>query len=177
MLWSRGGKMFTFDHAAREWHPFAVTGKMPAPVTDGSSFCYDSKRDALWMASFLDYQKPSGNIWRLDLKTGTVAAMNPSNAATLGTAKGFHSEIRESIYLPPADLVLFNNFTAGRHIAYDPNANRWVTLAIAQNLERLGTVSDTLTWDAKRGLVWNLNSYKAIYVLRPDARMLELRDH
>jgi N-sulfoglucosamine sulfohydrolase len=176
MLWARGGRMFLFDCAAREWRPFAVTGKVPAPVTDGSAFCCDTKRDALWMASFHGYQKPSGNIWRLDLKTGVVTAMNPSNAATLGMAKGFHSEIRESIYLPPADLVLFNNFTGGRQIAYDPNANRWVTLDIPQNLERLGTVSDTLTWDGRRGLVWNLNAYKAIYVLRPEAATLGPRD-
>ncbi len=177
MLWSRGGKLFLFDYAAREWQPFRVTGKVPPPVCDGSALCYDSKRDALWMTSFNGYQKPNGNIWRLDLKTAAVTAMNPSNAATLGVAKGFHSEIRESIYLPPADLILFNNFTAGRQIAYDPKANRWVTLNISQNLERLGTVSDTLTWDAKRGLVWNLNAYKAIYVLRPDAATLGPRDH
>jgi hypothetical protein len=175
VLWARGGKFFLFDCAAREWRTFPVTGRPPQPVTDGSTLCYDAKRDALWMASFTGYQKPSGNIWRLDLKTATVTAMNPSNAATLGTAKGFHSEIRESVWLPPADLVLFNNFTGGRQIAYDPDRNRWVTLGITKNHERLGTVSDTLTWDAKRGLVWNLNSYKAIFVLRPDPATLEPR--
>ena len=97
----------------------------------------------------------------------------------LSTSAGvyFNTEIRESVYLPNADLILFNNFTGGRQIAYDPTGNRWVTLNIAQNLERLGTVSDTLTWDAKRGLVWNLNAYKAIYVLRPEAATLGKSDH
>lgn len=175
VLWTRGGKMFTFNYALREWQPFPVTGKVPPPVCDGSAFCYDSKRDSLWMTSFDGYQKPNGNIWRCDLKTGAVTAMNPANAKTLGVARGFHSEIRESVYLPNADLVLFNNFTGGRQIAYDPAGNRWVTLNIAKNLERLGTVSDTLTWDARRGLVWNLNAYKAIYVLKPDPAMLDPR--
>ncbi len=172
VLWTESGRMFVFDYTARAWRDFPLTGKPPRPVTDGSAMCYDSKRDALWIATFREYQKASGNIWRCDLQTGAVAAMNPVNAKTLGVAQGFHSDIRESVYIPPADLVLFSNFTGGRQIAYDPNGNRWVTLGIAQNLERLGTVSDTLTWDAKRGLVWNLNSYKAIYVLKLDPKSL-----
>ncbi len=172
LLWSENGKMFRFDYAARSWKDFPLTGQPPRPVTDGSTFCYDAKRDALWIATFLDYQKASGNIWRCDLKTGAVAEMKPVNARTLGVAKGFHSEIRESIYIPTADLVLFNNFTGGKQIAYDPAKNRWITLGIAPNLERLGTVSDTLTWDAKRQLVWNLNAYKAIYVLKLDPKSL-----
>ena len=176
VLWTENGKMFVFDYAARAWKDFPLTGKPPRPVTDGSTFCYDAKRDALWIATFLEYQKPDGNIWRCDLKTGTVAAMNPVNAKTLGVAKGFHSEIRESIYIPTADLVLFNNFTGGRQIAYEPEKNRWVTLGIAQKLERLGTVSDTLTWDAQRQLVWNLNAYKAIYVLKLDPKSLAISE-
>ena len=176
VLWTESGKMFVFDYAARAWKPFPLTGKPPRPVTDGSTMCYDARRDALWIASFLDYQKASGSIWRCDLKTGVVTAMNPAGAQTIGTAKGIHSEIRESVYIPTADLVLFNNFIAGGEVAYDPNANRWVTLGIPKKLERLGTVSDTLTWDPKRRLVWNLNSYKAIYVLKLDPKSLVISE-
>ena len=43
-------------------------------------------------------------------------------------------------------------------------------------LERQGSVSDTLTYDAKRGLVWDLNAYKKIYVLRIDPATLTLFD-
>lgn len=172
LMWLDSGKMVRFDYAARAWKTFPLTGKPPRPMTDGSAICYDAKRDALWMATFRDYQKASGNIWRCDLKTGLIEAMNPANAESIGTAKGFNSEIRESVYLPSADLVLFNNFVGGKEVAYDPAKNRWVRLNIAKNLERLGTVSDTLTWDAKRQLVWNLNADKAIYVLKLDAQAL-----
>jgi hypothetical protein len=177
IVWTENGKLFRFDHAARAWQPFATIGKAPRPVTDGSAICYDSKRDALWMASFREYQKPSGNIWRCDLKIGAIEMLSPANAEGIPFAKGFNSEIRESVYVPSADLVLFNNFVGGRQCAYDPARNRWVTLAITGKLERLGSVSDTLTWDARRGLVWNLNAYQAVYVLKPDPATLAPGDH
>jgi len=130
----------------------------------------------LWLASFTTYQKASGNLWRYDMKTGEVTAMSPANADAIARAKGFNSEIRESVYLPTADLILYNNFVNGAEVAYDPSKNRWVTLNIEKKLERLGTVSDTLAYDAKRGLVWNLNAYKSIYVLKVDAKSLVLSD-
>jgi hypothetical protein len=128
--------------------------------------CYDSKRDALWLASFHEYQEPSGHIWRCDLATGKVTEFTPANAETIGVAKGFNGEIRESVYVPTLDLVLFNNFVDGGEVAYDPAQNRWTTLAITKTDKRHGGVSDTLTWDPKRELVWNLNSYKSIFVLK-----------
>ena len=59
-----------------------------------------------------------------------------------------------------------------REVAYDPPKNRWVLTGIERKLERQGTVSDTLVWDPKRELVWDLNSYKAIYVMKVDPRTL-----
>ncbi len=180
LVWTQNGKFYRFDHAAREWQPFPTTtaagDKPPRPVTDGSALCYDSKRDALWMTSFHEYQKPSGLIWRCDLKTGAIEKLSPANADTIPFAKGFKSEIRESVYVPTADLVLFNNFVAGRQCAYDPTRNRWVTLAITGKLERLGSVSDTLTWDPRRNLIWNLNAYQAVYVLKIDPPTLSPSD-
>ncbi|MGQ9662230.1 MAG: hypothetical protein ACUVWX_07840, partial [Kiritimatiellia bacterium] len=171
-LWGQYGQTWLFDYAAREWKKFETSGERPRPVTDGSALCYDAKRDVLWMATFLGYQKPSGNIWKCDLKTGQIKAMHPANAETIGKAPGFNREIRESVYIPTVDLVLFNNFVNGKEVAYDPESNRWVLLNIDQRLKKLGTVSDTLTWDPKRQLVWNLNSYQDIYVLRIDPATL-----
>jgi hypothetical protein len=175
VVWARG-YFGILDVKGRQWQPLPVTGKMPAPCCDGSALCYDSKRDVLWMAAFQGYQKASGNLWRYDMKTGAVEAAGPANAETIGKAKGFNSEIRESVYLPKADLVLFNNFVNGKEAAYDPLGNRWVVLNIERRLERQGTVSDTLVCDARRDLVWNLNAYKAIYVLKVDPAALILAD-
>jgi hypothetical protein len=165
------------DVESRTWRSLPYPrGKLPSPVCDGSAICYDSQRDVLWLTSFLGYQKASGNLWRYDMKTGEVAAMSPANAETIGRAKGFNSEIRESVYLPTADVVLYTNFVSGAEVAYDPRKNRWVTLNIRKTLERQGTVSDTLTYDAKRGLVWNLSAYKLIYVLKLEPKSLVLSD-
>jgi hypothetical protein len=176
VFWGRG-YFGLLDVKSGEWSKLPVQGPLPQPKCDGSAFCYDARRDALWMTTFLDYQKPSGNIWRYDLKTGAVAAMNPANAETIGKAKGFNSEIRESVHVPSADLVLYNNLVQGKQVAYDCAKNRWVVTNIKCGLERQGSVSDTLTWDARRGLVWNLSAYKRIYVLRLDPKSLTLSDN
>jgi hypothetical protein len=175
VFWGRG-YFGVLDAKKKEWTKMPVKGALPAPQCDGSAFCYDSKRDALWLTSFLGYQKPSGNIWRYDMKTGAVEAMNPANADAIGKAKGFNGEIRESVYVPEADIVLYNNLVQGKEVAYDCAKNRWVVTNIQSKLERQGSVSDTLVYDAKRGLVWNLNAYKKIYVLKIDPKSLVLSD-
>lgn len=175
VVWARG-YFGLLDVKAREWKTLPVTGTLPRPCCDGSALCYDAKRDALWMATFTGYQKASGNLWRYDMKTGAALAMNPANADSIGKAKGFNSEIRESVYLPKADLVLYSNFVNGKQVAYDPAKNRWVVLNIERRLERQGTVSDTLVYDARRDLVWNLNAYKVIYVLKVAPKALVLSD-
>jgi hypothetical protein len=178
VLWGQGGQTWLFDYKEKAWKKFPVTGKPPAPQCDGSALCYDAKRDVLWMSSFQGYQKPSGNIWRLDMKTGQVQAMSPANADAIGKAKGFSGEIRESLYVPSVDLVLYNQFVAGKEVAYDPDKNRWVVLAnVTQNPKlNLGGVSDTLNWDPKREVIWNLNSYKRISVLKLDPKTLVISE-
>lgn len=161
------------DVAKRQWTKLPVTGTLPRSQTDGSALTYDGKRDCVWFFSHTDYQKPSGQVWQYDLKTGIVKATDPAGRAPFAARKGL-TEIRECAYLPTADLVLLNNFSNGKEVAYDPAANRWVLLPIRQNQERLGSVSDTLVYDSRRDLVWNLNSYKAIYVLKLDRSKMEI---
>ena len=165
------------DVKAREWKKLPVAGptKLPRSMTDGSGLAYDAKRDCIWFASHDDYQKPSGQMWQYDMKTGLVKAMDPGGKSALVGNKGF-MEIRETVWLPKLDLVLFNNFVTGGEVAYDPTRNRWVRLDIARNQERLGTVSDTLMYDPKRDLVWNWNAYKLMYVLKLDPATLAISD-
>jgi hypothetical protein len=177
VLWGQGGQTWLFDYQARAWKPFPTSGERPRPACDGSAMCYDAKRDVLWIATFAGYQKPSGNIWRCDIKTGVFQAMNPANAETIGKARGFSSEIRESVYVPTADIVLYNQFVKGQEVAYDIEKNRWVVLVnVNPKLERQGGVSDTLNYDARRDLIWNLNSFKDIYVIRLDPKTLVMSD-
>ncbi len=177
ILWGQGGQTWLFDYQAKAWKPFKTSGDRPRPACDGSAMCYDSKRDAVWIATFAGYQKPSGNMWRLDVKTGECKAMNPANADSIGKGKGMDGSIRESLYVPAIDMVLFNNFVNNKNVAYDPEKNRWVVLAnVTRKLERQGGVNDTLNWDPRREVVWNLNAYKDIYVIRFDPKTLDVAE-
>ncbi|MCW8133379.1 MAG: hypothetical protein KIS92_23755 [Planctomycetota bacterium] len=175
VVWGRG-YFGVLDVKARAWSKLPVKGKLPGPTCDGSAFAYDSKRDVLWLTTFLGYQKPSGNIWMYDMKSGEAKAMDPANAESIGKAKGFNNTIRESVYLPEADIVLYNNVINGKNVAYDCAKNRWVLTNIQGKYERQGGHSDTLRYDAKRGIVWNLNAYKSIIALKIDAKTLVLSE-
>jgi hypothetical protein len=164
-----------FDAREKAWKPLPVNGKLPRSCTDGSALVHDPKRDVLWMATFLGYQKASGQIWRYDMKSGEVQALTPAGQETIGKGRGFDKEIRECVYLPKLDLVLFNNFVADREVAYDPEKNRWVLLGIAK-AGNLGTVSIGLVYDTRRDLVWGMSNYKHIYVLKIDPATVSVSD-
>ncbi len=157
---------------ARAWEKLPLTGKLPSSMTDGSALTYDAQHDCIWISSHTNYQKPAGQIWKYDMKSGEVKAMDPAGRGVFPESKGVR-EMRECAYLPKLDLVLFNNFINDRELAYEPAKNRWVLLNIPKTLERMGTVSDTLVYDSKRDLVWDLNSYKAVYVIKVDGASLE----
>ncbi len=64
----------------------------------------------------------------------------------------------------------------GADQGWDPAKHLRVLANVNQKLERQGGVSDTLNWDPKRELVWNLNSYKDIYVIKFDPKTLEMSE-
>jgi galactose oxidase-like protein len=167
------------DVAGRKWKKLPVKSidkaKMPWPKTDGTSFTYDSKRDALWFSPFAGYQKPSGQIHRYDMKTGELRTMNPGNRKEIGLGPAFRRRsIRETLYLPDADVILFNNFHHGRQVVYDPTKNTWALTNIKQTVKGLGGVDIGLMWDAKRKLVWAMSGKQKMFVLRLDFAALEV---
>jgi len=170
VCWERG-YLGLLDVPARRWRPLRVRGKLPRVVHgDENAVTYDAKRDVLWLLAADGYQKPNGQVWRYDMKTGNVAAMDPVDTKTIGVKV----RPRESVYLPRQDLVLHNSFAGDRQIAYDPAANRWVTLNIAPSHKGLGGVSIGLMYDPKRALVWAMSSGRRMYVLRVDSAALQV---
>ena len=173
------GYLGLLDAVGRRWArlPIKPVGgaKMPWPQTDGTSFTYDSKRDVLWLSPFAGYQKPSGQIWRYDMKTGELRQMDPGNRKEIGLGPAFRKRsIRETVYLADADLVLFNNFHGGRQVVYDPGKNTWALTNIRQRAKDLGGVDIGLMWDARRKLVWAMSGGRRMFVLRPDVAKFEL---
>jgi hypothetical protein len=46
------------------------------------------------------------------------------------------TSIRESLYVPKLDLLLFNIFNDNKQVAYDPTGDRWATLKHPQESKR-----------------------------------------
>jgi hypothetical protein len=157
------------DVANRTWKELPVEGKIPPSVHgDENAVTYDSRRDALWLMAADGYQKMNGQVWRYDMKTGRVEAMNPAGMQTIGVKV----RPRESVYLTDVDLVLHNAFAHDRQIAYDPQQNRWVTLNVEKTHDMLGGVSIGLMIDPQRKLVWAMGAGQKMFVLRIDSDTL-----
>lgn len=162
------GYLGLLDVEARVWKALPFEGKLPGTATDGSPAFYDSKRDALYLAPYAGYGKPTGQVWRYEMKSGVLAEMNPEGQEEIGRGAGFKGNAREVVYLPKADLALFNNFDDDRMVAYSPEKNAWLVTNIRKGKEdRLGSVSIGLMYDARRDLVWAQSVRQAIYVMRP----------
>jgi hypothetical protein len=171
-----------FDARTGKFVALPMKGAKGAPQPGHSDSCvirHDPKRDVLWILSGDNTggAKPDGRIWRYDLKSGSVEPMDPAGAAAIGaTMKTW----REAVYLPKLDLLLFNNFTAsGRQIAYDPEKNRWVTLAVSRGKhspQALGGVGSGCVYDSKRDLVWAIGEYNENFVLKIDPATLDVSE-
>ncbi len=177
---ARGGYLGILDMKERKWKKLPVTGKFYEPQTDGSGLCYDPKRDVIWMGSLAGYQNPCGKIWRYDMKTGVADELTPRNAESIGKNRKTFSTLREIIYLPTMDLLLFNNIHSGKQVAYDPEKNSWVLLDLKRDpkggkvLGQLGGVDIGLMYDAKRDLVWAQGSSRNMFVVRIDPKAVKV---
>jgi Galactose oxidase, central domain len=174
------GYLGLLDVKERKWKKLPLKGKLYSPQTDGSGLCYDSKRNVIWMGSLAGYQKVSGKIWRYDMETGVAEELTPGNIESIGRNKRAFRTIREIVYLPKLDLLLFNNICNGKQVAYDPEKNSWVLLDLARNpkdgkvLKDLGGVNIGLMYDAKRDLLWAMSGSRRMFVIKIDAKTVKI---
>jgi Galactose oxidase, central domain len=175
-LWT-AGKLRLFNEKARTWKNVKVSGKLPRPSCDCYAITYDTKRDVIWLTSH-NRRKPRGgleNIWRFDIKTSTVVALDPKQHEQIG---GKFRSTRESVYLPKLDLLVFNNFIDGQQAAYDIEKNTWRLLGISKPKNKafrsLGHVGGGgLVYDARRDLVWATTVYRTMFVIKIDSQALK----
>ena len=115
---------------------------------------------------------------RVDLKTLSAEILNPAGMAGAGKMPGF---LRETCYVAPQDFVLAGVTlpTDGDGLrwtpAYDCAANKWIACKI-EGPNPAGkdgrNVSLGLVYDAKRDLVWAVDTRGGIFVLRVDSKTL-----
>ncbi len=83
VCWDKNGRVHRYDHKAGKWLELELSGDtLPGAYVDNSTIAYDAKRDRVLMLNTLGYGKPfDGQVWSLDLKTGTVKALSPAGRA------------------------------------------------------------------------------------------------
>jgi Galactose oxidase, central domain len=168
------GCFHLFDVAKKTWTKLPVKGaKLPGRINaDDNAIVWDTRRDALYLLSVHDEK---GQIWRYDMKSGESVKLSPRHYKSFGAR--WKNGLREAVYLPKLDLVLFNNFIDKQQVAYDPAKNRWVRLNIAPVGKRIGHQSNAnLAYDSRRGLVWALCGGKEMRVLRIDPKALKITE-
>lgn len=169
----------------KKWEPLKLMGgKLPASVTDGSTFVFDSRRDQVLMTTTPEKpsSEPAGQVWSCDLKSGTVKKLDPAGRDAIKVSRF----AREAVYLPKNDLVLFGYALDGKTPFYDVVGNRWLTAEIPGYEFSVRKVQDGvhasvdlgLIYDAKRDLVWavmcKLQNTGDLQVLRIDSKTLKL---
>jgi len=182
--WTKQGELFAYDGGARKFQRLKVAGeKLPGSSVDSAGIDYDAKRDRLLLFNAYYGRKPySGQVFGVDLKTLKAARLNPGGMAGCAAMPKL---LRETCYVAPFDLVLTGvTMPPGDDgvrwtPAYDCAANKWVVLKISGPSpagKRGRNVSMGLMYDARRKLIWAVDTHGNIFVLRLDAKSVERKD-
>ncbi|MDD4888624.1 MAG: kelch repeat-containing protein [Phycisphaerae bacterium] len=172
---------FRLDAKTRGWAKQPWDGPRPGGIwCDGDVMRYDSKRDAVWIATGKD-------IYRYDFATSKGEKI----AVALPKCVGNFPFGAEAAYLPDADLILSMRIYPkpdGKlaNIAYDPAANKflWVDLKfVGPDGKDPGFKGnpfgwdDALTYDPELKLaVLNSSNRQEVYVLRFDRKTATMEE-
>ncbi|MDP6544325.1 MAG: kelch repeat-containing protein [Phycisphaerae bacterium] len=174
MAWTRSGSVLQFVPQTGRWGEFKLRGeKLPGAVVDNSTMVYDSKRNRLLFAMKGYGRKNAydGQLHFLDVRTQTVGKLSPGGMAAAG-AIPYLCQIR---YDAGNDLFLVGGTLPPgkdglrRTPAYDPAANKWISLAIGgkdPSGPKGRNVSLGMMYDKKRKLFWAVDTNSRVYVLR-----------
>jgi hypothetical protein len=143
-----------------------------AAFGDRHGMTYDAKRDRVLIFHFgiKDKQK----IWSCDLKTKAVTVLEPKGSANFPADASLG---REATYLPDDDLVLVCTSSKPEQIvlAYDCAADEWLEMtAVPSTIDKEKRhdpgygVSTGIEWDARRKLLWLVQTDGSVYAMRFD---------
>jgi hypothetical protein len=143
-----------------------------------TSFIYDSKRDRVLAVGtgIGGSTVKDGEVRCYDIKTGEASELKAKNA---GKVKMVGEVCRESVYIPDADLVLFNCGGPDWNYVYDSRKNEWTSVRLKPNNIHGGSLQNGFAYDPKRKLVFNVGPFGydfAIWGLRFDAATAEFAE-
>jgi len=155
-----GDQAWLMDAKTCDWRKLSLKGKLIGTGVDSCGMAYDSKRDRMVLTSLGGYGKAyDGSVCVIDFAAQTVSALKAE-----APAARWDPFLREPVYLPGNDLILFastikldKKHVPDRIPAFDCATNRWVGVKIKMPPEYkqgIGNVCTSIAYDAKRGLVW-----------------------
>ena len=174
VAWTRSGAVLRYVPQTGDWDEFKLRGeKLPGAVVDNSTMVYDSKRNRLLFAAkgYGHKHTYDGQLYFLDVKTQTVGKLSPGGMGAAASIP-YLCQIR---YDATNDLLLVGGTLPPgedglrRTPAYDPAANRWISLAIGgkdPSGPKGRNVSLGLMYDKVRKLFWAVDTNSRVYVLR-----------
>ncbi|HOX04900.1 MAG TPA: sigma-70 family RNA polymerase sigma factor [Planctomycetota bacterium] len=181
MAWAERARyetgLFLLDPKARTWSPVGVKGKLPAVSADCHGMVWDTKRARLLLFSSAD-KEHGGDVMACDPKTGEVKWLEAA-----GREKA-RVNAREATYLADCDMVMLGGQATGEggkllSLVYDCEKNAWLGAELA-GANPIGkgafNVDLGLMYDPNRKLVWAVNCYNQVHVLRFDPKTAGLQE-
>lgn len=156
MASSRGDhvKFFRLDLTnSAGWVEMPTKGTMPSVCGFSSAVIYDSKRDRLYCGYGMYGNVKVGEMWCYDIKTGEVTELKVKNAEKM---KSWGESGREAIYLPDADIVLFDAGAKEWNTVYDPAKNEWKSVRLKPRNIGEGGVGNGMVYDPKRKVIYEM---------------------
>lgn len=154
-------KLYLYDSKKKTWEQCPTKIKLPPSRTDRQGISFDSNRNRLLLFS----SSLKGDVISYDLKRKTALKINP------GWKKEKVTVMREVVYVKHLDCVFTYSAvktTDGKFswALFDCKKNKWFRVALS------GTgpfgVSTGLVYDPKKKLIWMMDTWSQVYVLKPD---------
>ncbi|MBL8028375.1 MAG: T9SS type A sorting domain-containing protein, partial [Fibrobacteres bacterium] len=155
LAWVRQGSsgayaLYALDYDSLRWRLLPRTGAvLPSCYGDNGGGAYDSKRDRFVMVYCSGTTDPQ--VVSYDFATGVATALTPANNAIART-----SYMRECVYMPEFDRIIFGAEQNGKLLAFNCESNEWEVLDVVRPTTVLSpnTRGTGFMLDTKRGLLW-----------------------
>jgi hypothetical protein len=170
-------QMYRFE-PGKGWVKQPLQGEWPKVCYFATSFIYDSKRDRVLAVGvgIGSSTLKNGEVWAYDCKTGEASELKAAHADKV---KMDGESPRESVYIPDADLVLFDAGGADWNYVYDAGKNEWKSVRLKPKNVGGAGFGNGLLYDPKRKLIFEVAMVGydfTIWGLRFDAATAEFAE-
>lgn len=176
MLTWHGDKIWQLDESTLKWKEFLLKGKLRGTCVDNSGWIFDNKRNRALILAATGYGKPfDGEIYSVaNQEVFTFKAEGTEELIALSKPPKFGFNMRESVWHPGLDLIIFNSLLPGGYMpALDSVKNRWVGVKVTGEFSR--GVQAGMGYDKKRDLIYIADAYAQVFAMRFDSKTVVIK--